>query len=624
MTLIDLPGIYNLSGSSIDEAIASKALRGVLDNEPAPDLIIAVVDATNLERNLYLVTQLIDLGIPMLLVLSMSDIALKRGIEIRKELLSRELDLPVLSVVAVQGEGLEELTHAISKALIELRCSSKNLAWLDKESAYYAATKELGELAHAKHNPVLLGSAILSEAFDAPSPKASLRADELRKELKTAGVAYHSLEATNRYKLIHNIITKTVNFKDNPHNLLQRRIDWVITDKFFGSLIFILIMASIFNAIFVWASVPMDFIDAQFTQLSNFLRMLLPEGEVKSLIVDGIVPGVGSVLIFIPQIALLFFFIGLLEDSGYLSRAAFLMDKIMRRFGLQGRSFIPLLSSFACAIPGIMSTRTIPSFADRMITIMVAPLMSCSARLPVYTLLIAAFIPRTVYFGFVSLQGLTLLGMYLLGIIGAALVALGLRLTLLRGEPTLFVMEMPHFKFPSIKQIIREVVDRIIIFVKNAGTIILACSILLWFLASYPRGEIKQSFAGQIGVLMEPLIKPLGYDWEIGIGLLASFAAREVFVSTLATVYNLESSDDSTSSLIALLKQKHAAGNFSMPTALSLMVFFVFACQCMSTLAVCRRETGSWSWTAFMFIYMTLFAYIAAFITYQLSTNLLI
>ncbi|MBX7144555.1 MAG: ferrous iron transporter B, partial [Oligoflexia bacterium] len=328
--------------------------------------------------------------------------------------------------------------------------------------------------------------------------------------------------------------------------------------------------------------------------------------------------GVGSVLVFVPQIAILFFFLGLLEDSGYLARAAFLMDRIMRQVGLQGRSFIPLLSSFACAIPGILSTRTIPSFTDRLATILIAPLMSCSARLPVYTLLIAAFIPEQRVAGVISLQGLVLLAMYLLGVIAAAIVAWISKHTLLRGEPAIFVMEMPPFRMPSLILAAREAYDRIIIFLKSAGTIILSCSVVLWFLASYPEGPVEQSLAGRLGKTIEPVIEPLGFNWEIGVGIIASFAAREVFVTSLSTVYNLQSADDANHSITLELRERHRNGSFSLASALSLMVFYVFACQCISTLAVCRRETGTWFWPAAMFGYMTTLAYAAAFLTYRL------
>ena len=351
----------------------------------------------------------------------------------------------------------------------------------------------------------------------------------------------------------------------------------------------------------------------------------MPDGLVKSLIIDGVLVGVGSVIIFVPQIALLFFFIGLLEDSGYLTRAAFVMDKVMRLVGLQGRSFIPLLSSFACAVPGIMSTRTIASLSDRLVTILVAPLMSCSARLPVYAVLIAAFIPDKKVFGFFGLQALTLLAAYLLGIIVAAIAAFILKRFFFKGEPALYVMEMPPFRSPNLTLVLRDVWDRVKMFLKEAGTVILACSIVLWFLASFPFGStVEESFAGSIGKFIEPVLKPLGFNWEIGIALLASFAAREVFISSLATVYNLSSTEDSAQSLTQMLIQRAESGQgFDLAVMLSLMVFFIFACQCMSTLAVCKKETGTWKWPIVMFVYMTTVAYVASFLTYNLAKLLL-
>ena len=366
-------------------------------------------------------------------------------------------------------------------------------------------------------------------------------------------------------------------------------------------------------------------------KLSDFLSTILPEGDLKSLIIDGAVAGVGNVLIFIPQIAILVFLLTLLEDSGYLARAAFLMDRIFRPFGLQGRSFVPLLSSFACAIPGIISTRTIANRSDRLATILIAPLMSCSARLPVYTVLIGACIPHELVFGIFSLQGIVLLSMYLLGIVAALLVSLVLKLTILKGKPSLFVMEMPPFRRPKLTNGLREAFDRSRDFIQSAGSMILACSILLWALASYPKfdtvdangtaltksEQLKMSYAGQIGSVIEPVIKPLGFDWQIGVAILTSFAAREVFVSTLATMYNIEEDsegedDGGSLSLKERIQAKNLTGEFTTASAVSLMIFYVFACQCMSTLAICKRETGHWGWSVLMFCYMTVLAYLGS------------
>lgn len=622
--ILDLPGTYGLNTHAIDERIASETLLGRHAEDPAPDLIVAVVDASNLERNLFLTTQLIDLGTPLIVALNMLDVAEQRGISMKKELLARLLGVPVVGLAAHKKLGVSELKTEIVNALArEPRPSPARLAWMPENSAYQAAARSLG----AQEFPTsaeLIGSLLLSESLRPSSPSIATSLRSAQTQLEQSGVSYLGFEATKRYEWINSIVQKTCAVKDPGRKHVAEALDAIIVHKLWGSLIFLCVMGFVFQAIFLWASLPMEMIDRFFGWLGLEIGALMPNGPLRSLIIDGIIPGVGSVVVFIPQIAVLFLFLGTLEDSGYLSRAAFLMDKVMRRAGLQGRSFVPLLSSFACAVPGIMSTRTVPSFADRMTTILVAPLMSCSARLPVYTLLIAAFIPKVYVGGIFSLQGLVLLGMYLLGILGAAVVALILKWSLFRGEPSLFVMEMPPFRLPALRTVFHEIFERVLLFLKSAGTIILACSVILWFLASYPSGDPQRSFAGRLGRTIEPVIEPLGFNWEIGVSIIASFAAREVFVSSLATVYNVTKDDDSTSeSLLAALRKRQAQGSFSLPTAFSLMVFYVFACQCMSTLAVCRRETGSWKWSVLMFSYMTLLAYGAAFITYRAASALM-
>lgn len=576
----DLPGTYTLAGESVDEQIASDALQ------TSPDALIAVVDASNLERNLYIVSEFIDLGIPMVLALNMNDVAENRGITVYDLVLSRLLDVPVVKLSANKKEGIDALRAEVTKVLGNPRLSTKRFAWAHGDQRLESLSQDKPQLSN---------------------------------------VADYGSVATARYRWINDIIKQCVSYRPTSSTGFAERVDAIVTHRFAGLLIFALIMGVIFQSIFSWAAAPMDFIDGQIQGLGGFIAENLSPGPFRSLLIDGVLAGVGSVLVFIPQIALLFFFIGLLEDSGYLCRAAFVMDRVMRKFGLQGRSFIPLLSSFACAVPGIMSTRSIPSLADRFLTILVAPLMSCSARLPVYAVLISAFIPDSAVGGIFSLQGLVMLGLYVLGVIFAALVAWILKMALFRGEPALFLMEMPPFRMPSLSLVLRDVWDRVLVFLRSAGTVIFACSIVLWFLASHPTIEgqpvpVEASYAGTIGKSIEPIIAPLGFDWKIGIGLLASFAAREVFVSTLGTVYNLESEGDTTESLSKLLREKSEDGTgFGLSTALSLLVFYVFACQCMSTLAVCRRETGSWKWPALMFGYMTVLAYFGAFITYRLS-----
>jgi ferrous iron transport protein B len=529
---------------------------------------------------------MIDRRLPIVIALNMVDLVEKRGLKILNARLSVLLDLPIIPIVALKRLGLEELKQTLVTQLEQRKISSRHLVWAEGSEA-------LREISQRKQGPL-------------------------------SDPDYNTV-ASARYQWINEVMRQATVQREVPSRWSER-IDEIVMHRYWGLLIFMLIMAFIFQSIYSWAAYPMELIDGVIAQLGEWVGFIIPRGSLHSLLVDGILAGVGSVLIFIPQIALLFFFIGVLEDSGYLCRAAFVMDRLMRKVGLQGRSFIPLLSSFACAIPGIMATRSIPSIADRFITILVAPLMSCSARLPVYTLLIAAFVPSYYIAGIFSLQGLVMFGLYALGVVGAACVAFALKRLFFLGEPTLFVMEMPPFRMPSFRLIFRDVWDRIRIFIRSAGTVILACSVLLWFLASHPLSEagsapaVKESYAGMLGNVIEPVIRPLGFTWEIGIGIIASFAAREVFVSSLATVYNLSDVEDTQRSLVELLQHGAKESGFSTAGALSLLVFYVFACQCMSTLAVCRRETGSWRWPLLMFVYMTVLAYGAAYITFSLST----
>ncbi len=615
--LTDLPGLYSFSSLSLDEQIASAE---IIKSEP-PDLVLCVVDASNLERNLYLASQLIDSGLNVLIVLTITDLASKLGITIKNELLARQLDCTVISVQAPKGLGLNLLKQEIrSRILKPAEKSARAFEWA--ETNFIESAREAGALVKDQYNEGIreefLGILLLGDQLQA---EAAVHKEILLKQqqlIEKSGIDLSSFEATGRYKWISQIVSKCTEANDTKSKLRRERLDTIVTHRFLGPLIFFTLMAFMFQSIFSWSSVPMDLIDQGISNLAEFTGNLMQDGMLKSLIVDGIIAGVGSVIIFIPQIAILFAFLSILEESGYLSRAAFLMDRLMRPFGLQGRSFIPLLSCFACAIPGIMSARSIPSASDRLITILVSPLMSCSARLPVYTVLIAAVIPNDYIFGFISLQAACMFGLYLLGIFAAALVGLALRHSLMKGAPSLFVMEMPVYRKPNLKNIFRSVYERVKLFLNSAGTTILICSLVLWFLAYFPRGEIKDSFAGMFGKAIEPLIEPLGFNWEIGIAILASFAAREVFVSSLSTVFSLQAGDDSGTSLINELHSRVADGTFSLASGLSLLVFFAFACQCMSTLAVTRRETGSWKWPIFMFVYLTVLAYLSSLVVYNL------
>jgi ferrous iron transport protein B len=582
--LIDLPGTYALEGTSVEERIVTGILRGEIAGCPAPDLIVAVVDATNLERNLFIVSELIDAGFKIIVAVNMIDAAHKVGIKVFTELLSKHLDVPVVSISARDHRGLPTLVESITSELSQDSRSKRGYCWLPgSTSAVDSCPPDIAEL------------------------------------------------GAHRYTWIKDVVTGSTTREGAAASGPQTsHLDKVLTSKMWGIPILFTIFAFIFQAIFLWAQLPMEVMSSAVDGLSAWIARTAPPGMLTSLVAEGVVPGVGNVIVFVPQIAILFLCIGFLEDSGYLSRAAFLLDSVMRRVGLQGRAFIPLLSSFACAIPGILATRTIPSRADRLATIMIAPLMSCSARLPVYAVLIGAFIPPVLIGGVFSLQGLVLLSMYLLGILGACGLAWMLKHTLLRQESSFLVMEMPPLRRPLVKVVVRGAYDSVVSFLKNASTVILACSIIVWFLASYPKpppsfegNRAQASYAGQIGTAIEPLIKPLGFNWEIGVGIISSFPAREVFVSTLATIYNIDDSSDGDDGLIKNLKDRRARGTFSTLTAVSLMVFYVFACQCMSTLAVCRRETGSWGWTLGMFLSMTLMAYLASFFTYQIGSSLL-
>jgi ferrous iron transport protein B len=587
--LIDLPGLYSLDTTSIDEKIAGDVLLGQVDGIARPDVVVAVVDATNLERNLYLVTQILEFGIPVVIALTMIDVFEKQKHEIDIARLSKKLGVRVIAVDAKNGRGKEDLEREVAAAI-----GSKPVFGIDFES-------------------------------------------------DAAGGS--NAKIFSRYKFISDALQDSVRHNDRDAHRVSDKIDGVLTHRFFGLLILIGVLLLIFQAIFTWATVPMDLLESGFGALGDLVRAGMPEGILTDLVVDGIIAGVGGVLVFLPQILLLFLFISLLEDSGYMARAAFLMDRLMSRVGLHGKAFLPLISSFACAIPGIMATRTIEDQRDRFATIMIAPFMSCSARLPVYTLMIAAFFAGQTVFGFISLGAVLMLAMYGLGILFAVIVAFVLKRTVLKAPPPPFIMELPPYRMPNVRTVLTNMIERSWMFVKRAGTVILAISIILWGLMYFPRSgqpsavsgqpteisnqaetnieseQLRHSFAGQLGHVIEPVIKPLGFDWKIGVALIASFAAREVLVSTLSIIYNVgkDANEESETLISAIHDEKKPDGSpvWTPLTGLTLMVFFVLAMQCMSTVAVVRRETNSWRWPIFMVIYMTGLAYFAAFLTYQ-------
>jgi ferrous iron transport protein B len=701
--VLDLPGTYSLSPQSLDEQISRDVLLNRLPELPAPSVVVVVVDASNLQRNLYYTTQVIELGYPTIVALNMIDVAESNGHQIDSAKLARELGVPVIPIIASEGQGLKELSAAIQTPPTRppagrARRFCRLPEAFDQEVAVVADLLQ-------KHRPgkqtqagaealLILGNekAMVSSAGHYPTA-VEQAVFEGRARLEKAGVDWRGAAIEGRYLEVSTIQQDVTTELAPPGETLSDRLDRVLTHKLWGTLIFVGIMTLMFQSIFTFARLPMDALQTGVDWLGGTVAGLIPPGDLNSLLVDGVIAGVGAVVVFLPQILLLFLFIGFLEDTGYMARAAFLMDRLMSKVGLHGKSFIPMLSSFACAIPGIMATRTIESPKDRLVTILVSPLMSCSARLPVYTLLIGACIPSVTVLGFLKLTGLTMLAMYLLGIVTALLMAWVFKKTLLKGEAPLLIMELPPYKRPLLRVVCRHMWDRSKLFLRRAGTVILGINILLWFLATYPRidrtttqefaakraelratlkqassdsssparppqsdiqaaaqvnpaptggslngldpmaaldneeagTKLRQSFAGYLGRLIEPVIRPLGFDWKMGIGIVSSFAAREVFVSTMATVYNVGKYDRSESSMSGLGKtlraQVRADGTsvYTPLTAVTLMVFYVFALQCVSTVAVVRRETNSWKWPFFQWFYMGLLAWCFAFLTYHLG-----
>ncbi|MFO0496199.1 MAG: ferrous iron transporter B [Flavobacteriia bacterium] len=600
-TIIDLPGTYSLYPRSRDEQVVYDVLSNK-DHADYPDVAVVVADQSNLKRNLFLFTQIYDLKIPTVLVLNMSDIASRKGIQIDTDALNQAFPSAKIVVTTAKiGIGKERLINAISDAK-------------DGKCEY----------------------CFIENSFICPI-------DDL---------ACQEKEADNRYKSIESLITKVQSYKIIQEKPKVQALDKILVHPIWGYLIFALVLMVIFQFIFSFSSYPMDFIESTFTELSSLLSATLPKGIFADLLTQGIVPGIGGVVVFIPQIALLFFFIALLEESGYLARVVFMMDRLMRPLGLNGKSVVPLLSSAACAIPGIMATRTIADWKERMITILVAPIISCSARIPVFTLLISLVIPKQTIFGFLNLQGLVLFALYALGVVSALLVAVVLKMVLKSKDKGYLLLELPSYKAPLWKNVGLTVLSKIKVFVVDAGKVILAISIILWLLATYGPSnrmalaekqinrqaaqshwsdqehgqklaalKLENSYIGIMGKGIQPFIEPLGYDWKIGISLITSFAAREVFVGSLATIYAVNSDDGGNVRLIDRMryeKRKDGKPVYSLASGVSLMVFYVYAMQCMATLAVVKRETKSWKWPIIQIGFMGALAYFGALITFNL------
>ncbi|AOS43990.1 Ferrous iron transport protein B [Lacunisphaera limnophila] len=632
--IIDLPGAYSLAARSPDEAVLRDVLLGRRADTPQPDRIICVVDAANLERNLYLVHQILDLGRPVIIALNMMDMASSAGLKVDPAELEGALGIPVIACEAVRGRGLVELKVAMSR--VELPLARHR--W-DVPAPIAPAVAELqASLSDADQRSPLVARAealLLLTDFDTVrvagstplSPRTHEILDQWRRRWTAEGADWSAALIRTRYDAIRELCRNVIVRPGTMGPSLSDRIDAVLCHSVGGWAVFAVIMAALFYSIFSLAEAPMDFIDGQVAALGDWVKGAMAAGDLRDLLTDGIIGGVGGVVIFLPQILILFFFVGLLESTGYMARAAFIMDRPMSKVGLNGRSFIPLLGSYACAIPGIMATRTIENAKDRLVTILVAPLMSCSARLPVYLLMIAMLLPDdTMSAGLKT--GIMLL-MYALGTTGVFFFAWLFKRTLVRGAPQHMIMELPAYQPPRFKDILRHMVERGWLFLKNAGTIILAISIVLWALTTYPKHpnpaatsteQIAHSFAGRAGHLLEPVIQPLGFDWRIGIGLITSFAAREVFVSSMGVIFGVEGAEDDTTPLRDALRGARwpdGAPLFTPLVCLTLMVFYVFAMQCMATLAVVKRETNSWRWPLFQIFYLTGTAWVLCLILYQ-------
>lgn len=691
-TVIDLPGTYSLISRSPDERVATEVLRGLRTDTPQPQVVIAVVDASNLQRNLYLVSQLIELGRPLVIALNMIDIAQRRGTNVDAAGLEQALGVPVVPVVGHRRKGIRELVAAIDHAAIAPMPAFELPAAMQQE------VSRLASLAGADAERLLVGDQTEDARALAERPDIALLLAQCMARLQDQGIDPMQADIEAHYRWIDSVTARAIpsgtgfqsGHPDEEHGLkpratlnyesaattLTEKADAILIHKVWGLLIFAGIMGLLFYSLFFIADPIMGLVEEGVAWLGGLVTGHLPEGPIQDLWADGIVAGVGAVVVFVPQIALLFLFLAILEDTGYLARAAFLMDRLLRGVGLHGKSFIPLLSSFACAIPGIMAARTIEDRRDRLATIFVAPFMSCSARLPVYILLIGTFFAGWSAFG----QAAIMLSLYVLGIVAAAGTAWVFKRSLLKGRTSSFILELPTYKIPQVSQIGRTVWTNSKAFVVRAGTIIFCLSVILWAMAYYPRlpeeraaairqpvqetiddvrargatgfymewrgdedrliawleqltdqsvasAQLEHSISGRLGHLMEPVIRPLGYDWKMGVGLVAAFAAREVFVSQMAIVYSAGDADESTTSLqFAMRSDTYPDGLpvWTTPVAASLLVWFVLAMQCMSTVAIVRRETGGWKWPLLMIVYMNALAYAAALVTYQIGMRLVV
>ncbi|MBT8265511.1 MAG: ferrous iron transport protein B [Bacteroidia bacterium] len=641
--ILDLPGTYSLNASSLDENVVIELLLNKNDKD-FPDVALIITDVENLKRNLLLFTQIKDLKIPTILAINMADRMNRKGIKLDLEILERRLNTKIALLSTRKNTGIDTLKDLINNYKTISTEPCLDTSTIDTE--YFQNLKK----AFPNQDLYKLWVVITQDVNFGKIDRNELAIEKFKTKSKSELKRLQQKETIKRYQFINDVLKEgqtidTANARD-----LRSKLDRILTHKVFGYLIFFIILLTIFQAIYDWASVPMDFIDGAFASLSHWLKGVLPSGVFTDLLAEGIIPGLGGIVIFIPQIAFLFLFIAVLEESGYMSRVVFLMDRVMRRFGLSGKSVVPLISGTACAIPAIMATRNIENWKERLITILVTPFTTCSARLPVYLIIIALVIPEGRFIG-LSYQALSLMLLYLIGFGAAIISAYILDRTLKIRRKTFFVIEMPNYKLPLLKNVVFTVIEKTKSFVLGAGKIILAISIILWFLASFGPGDqfneadrivktefanqqmdeselqqkiaahkLEHSYIGLTGRAIEPIIEPLGYDWKIGIAIVCSFAAREVFVGTLATIYSVGNDDEETikSRMSKEINPVLGVPLFNFASGISLLLFYAFAMQCMSTLAIVKRETNSWKWPILQLVLMSAFAYVVALIAYQL------
>ncbi len=652
VTVVDLPGTYSIYPKSRDETVVMDILANP-KHPDFPDVVVVVVDASNLQRNLLLFTEISDLGMPAVLALNMLDVAASMNLTVNAVQLAMQLHVPVVKINARTGEGIGKLKEAV-RQVSEVKEKSLPRYFYEPKGNEVELIEEVKGLYALDNDYVALQYVCQHDNFSFLEQPVRAKLDTLIEKYGFDENNFLAEETIARYEKIKPIISKAVKTEGQTEQpYWTRKLDSILLHPFWGYVTFAAVLILVFQAIFAWASYPMDMLDAATAATIEWVKETLPQGVLNDLITDGILAGIGGVIIFIPQIAILFALVSILEESGYMARVMVIMDKLMRKFGLNGRSVVPLISGVACAVPAIMTTRSISSRYERLLTILVTPLMSCSARLPIYAILIALVVPETKVFGLLNTQGLVLFGLYLLGLVGALGSAWLLSLFIPRKEPSYFMLEMPSYKLPRWGQVGFTMYDSVKSFVFEAGKVIMAISIILWVLASYGPGDniekaeqqvvlemsgqpqqeidvaiasakLESSYAGQFGRFIEPVIKPLGYDWKIGIALLASFAAREVFVGTMATIYSISGDfEDVPTVKERLVKEKNAetgGAMFTPAVCYSLLMFYVFAMMCMSTIAVVYRETHGWKWPIIQLIYLMTLAYVSAFAVYQLMS----